>query len=502
MGEFKFKSIQGALKRFGKDCYGIGWNKIAGQLLFFLADHLEMLDTDALEQLYTFLCENSVIRENDDESITEFLSFLNDEEQPVVYSLDDPDDGNDELHQLISQWSSETDQDVISLVPESESEIVIVPEQEFQCEEEVKTEVCSVPEPDTGMLTKTQEGNQEPDNDDMDIDELPEIQPDWNQIFNISSEDGRNGNAADANDLIYTDRHGREYILKDILIEDTVSRIYTVEANEQVLAKIIHSDRRGNLERILDSVLHIEAESKEDNFWVFSKPISVIYNSKSECSGFVFRKVDIAMSLFDLVWDVEKRTKAFPAFTWKSMVAIAFNCAHVVRYMHDKKIVIGDICSSDIVVDKNGSVCFIAPERFDLNDPDRGIKYISDYKTDKIDSLSKIRRAPELRNAEPNPAFTEKTDDFWLAQVIFSMLTGGSMVFQEQNELADVYNIDGDGFRLYEDLNIVGHVTKEIQNMFVRVFENASDIASRPDAAEWERALYDQYNKAVCTANP
>lgn len=503
MSEIKLESVREALKRLGRDCYGVGRNRNAGDILLFLASRLEELDTDILEGISSLVSEAPMIEENHNVDITDFYNSITGEEGSKLYDLDDPDDENDDLHRLISTWHEEPEPE-----PDSQTETVCVrmadeestevPVQELIEESVQVPEVSAEPECGKNIVpSQSQMGQPEEERSssrDMNINELPEFQPDWDALMGFAADKEEATGVPEIKDTVYTDWSGTKYTPGDMLIEDIAGAIYSVKGNDQILIKIIKPEFRGNLSPILEGAMNLDAEARLDAYWVFSKPIARIFDSNSRCAGFILPKVDFELTLFELIWDPEKRKRVFPTCSQKSMIGIAYNFVHAVQYLHSKHIVIGDICSSDIVIAKGGSVCFIAPERFDIVDPKKVRKYTCDYKERGIDMPEMIRRAPEAEGAKGSPCFTERTDDFWLAQTLFSMLTGGKSVFcgsfgQNRNNIM----VSDAGVPVFEDAKVMAFASGEIRALFRAAFANSADVSVRPTAAVWERPLFNLY---------
>ena len=535
MSEMKLESVREALKRLGRDCYGVGRNRNAGDILLFLASRLEELDTDILEGISSLVSEASVIEGNHNVDITDFYNSITGEEGSKLYDLDDPDDENDDLHRLISTWHEEpepepdsqtetvcvrladeapadepvqelieesvqapADEPVQELIEESVPEPADEPVQELIEESVQVPEVRAEPECEKSIVpTQSQMGQPEEERSssrDMNINELPEFQPDWDALMGFAADKEEATGVPEIKDTVYADWSGTKYTPGDMLIEDIAGAIYSVKGNDQILIKIIKPEFRGNLSPILEGAMNLDAEARLDAYWVFSKPIARIFDSNSRCAGFILPKVDFELTLFELIWDPEKRKRVFPTCSQKSMIGIAYNFVHAVQYLHSKHIVIGDICSSDIVIAKGGSVCFIAPERFDIVDPKKVRKYTCDYKERGIDMPEMIRRAPEAEGAKGSPCFTERTDDFWLAQTLFSMLTGGKSVFcgsfgQNRNNIM----VSDAGVPVFEDAKVMAFASGEIRALFRAAFANAANVSVRPTAAVWERPLFNLY---------
>ncbi|WP_306330140.1 hypothetical protein [Streptomyces venezuelae] len=104
---------------------------------------------------------------------------------------------------------------------------------------------------------------------------------------------------------------------------------------------------------------------------------------------------------------------------WKFLLAAASNLAYMTAELHQQRFVVGDLSSSNAVVDPNGFVTFLDCDSFAFTDALTGESFGSDVFTDDY-------AGPERFSGEPP---TRHSDDFALAVLVYQLLSAGNHPF-------------------------------------------------------------------------
>ena len=138
------------------------------------------------------------------------------------------------------------------------------------------------------------------------------------------------------------------------------------------------------------------------------------------CVGFVMPRVDKALSLFD-VYNPKSRLQTWPLFHYGYLLRTARNLSIVVRALHAKGYVLGDLNESNVLVSAQTLVTVVDTDSFQVRDGGRVFR-CTVGKPEYV--------APEIQSA--NFAEVDRTpeqDAFALAVLIFQMLMQGTHPF-------------------------------------------------------------------------
>lgn len=290
--------------------------------------------------------------------------------------------------------------------------------------------------------------------------------------------------------------------------------VYRIKGKRKLVAKIYHdstfsnrSKNRTELEKKLLCMtkqhMVIKIKGKVRVAW----PVDVLYG-KDGVVGYVMPKIKANRRLYD-VWRETSRKHFWHKRTWRDSVYTAHNLSKVVRKLHTRGIIVGDLNQSNIMVDRKGDVFIVDADSFD----------ITDTKTHKHFPCTVGQTevlAPELQVCNnltsPNAKFTKNSDDFSLAILIFRLLFGGFHPFagvltedtrlsaSSISEHSEIINGNCAYVRTVTGRKIsplsprLQFLPKYVSDLFNRTFNyTKSDInvASqlRPTAKEWERVL-------------
>ena len=297
------------------------------------------------------------------------------------------------------------------------------------------------------------------------------------------------------------------------LSEKTISSggegsVYDIVGSSDKVAKIYHESRRTeSREKKIEARVKIPASDLPECAW----PQEMLFQEERFC-GFVMDKVSGIGNLVDFfVYENRKN------YTWQQYVIAAINIAAAVNNIHDAGIVIGDLKPDNIIIDpKSGRVKLVDTDSYQIIGAD-GVLYPCTVATPEY-------IPPELQNVnfEKNgneSCFSEKTDDFSLAVIIFKTLMNGVHPFSCFSAKRSLNNLEANiknGCSPYfsetnpeNDIQVtlrspeIKVLPPEIQELFGRAFAEGRDHPEkRPSAAEWFYALSDlDRHLAACHRN-
>ncbi|MCF3105345.1 hypothetical protein IPZ58_27675 [Streptomyces roseoverticillatus] len=192
---------------------------------------------------------------------------------------------------------------------------------------------------------------------------------------------------------------------------------------------------------------------------------------------------------------------------WQFLLGVGWNLAFIVTRMHHEGLVIGDLSSGNVIVDRSGFVTFLDWDSIDFTDP---------VTEEHFPSLAWTPGycAPERQRGG---SATAAGDDFALAVLIYQLLTGGDHPYGgvshgSSSDATVQDNIaSGISYVVYPDRVTAPHSTIDpavlppalLQLAQAAFGRGAGDPAKRPDSAEWLRALDQERSRIqACTARP
>lgn len=219
-------------------------------------------------------------------------------------------------------------------------------------------------------------------------------------------------------------------------------------------------------------------------------------------------KIKADRRLYD-VWRETSRKHFWHKRTWRDSVYTAHNLAKVVRKLHARGIIVGDLNQSNIMVDRKGDVFIVDADSFDIIDPKTHRHFPCTVGQTEV-------LAPELQVCNnltsSNAKFTKNSDVFSLAILLFRLLFSGfhpfAGVLTEDSRLSassisehsEIINGNCAYVRTVTGRKIsplspwLQFLPKCVSDLFKRTFNyTKSDInvasQMRPTAKEWERVL-------------
>lgn len=319
--------------------------------------------------------------------------------------------------------------------------------------------------------------------------------------------------------LSYKGRNNVTYVLGNKIKGGGEGTVYEIVGQPSKVAKIylpnILSERKNLENKILCMIKHPVNNTKDVSGHVFiCWPEETLYNASGSFCGFIMPRATSATQLHFLYLSDSRKGK-FPKFTWKVLLAIAYNLSHAVDAVHSAGHIVGDFNPNNILVDNSGKVTLIDVDSFDISAD--GKRYpcevgVEDY------------LAPELQGKNlKHTIFTKNSDRFSLAIHIFLLLMDGNHPFHSIIK-SNLNSTHSSPIATHIALGQCGYIKQscsgeippgsppytmlpqKIRDLFLRVFNYNSATNSlnkkRPSAYEWASLLLEVYNKQatkVCT---
>lgn len=337
--------------------------------------------------------------------------------------------------------------------------------------------------------------------------------------------------ARDQTGNTFKGRH-RTYTIGKYISHGGEGSVYEVTGHSQLVAKIYNpvkfnsansgNDGRKLLQEKIETMLDNPVQTYDGSSLMIAWPKDILIDSSGQFCGYIMPRVYSERSLIS-AYDIGTRKKAFPQFTWKSCVTIAYNLAAAVSLVHGSGYVIGDMNEKNFLVSDRGHITVIDTDSFNVHNKNTGRTYKCTVGLNEL-------MPPELQGRNrslPDTRFTTESDNFGLAIQIFRLLMNGVHPFDSVSVSRarsvssysggnEIYNITngicpyvtggrGKPGKFAPDMKIL---PAEIRKLFDRVFgynsvnaARKSVIAARPSASEWMNALKNLLNQkmTVCS---
>ncbi len=302
----------------------------------------------------------------------------------------------------------------------------------------------------------------------------------------------------------FQDSSGTILTLAKKLGEGGEGAVFTTHENTKVVAKLYSAP----LTKLQIAKLETMVAAADDTLGaVAAWPLSMLYRS-SRPVGFTMPRLDGQSPLHDLLGP-KRRQDLFPHAHWKFLIHTAINLARSFEVLHGRNIVVGDVNSSNIFVQRDSVTHLIDCDSFQI--PYNGSVLrcnvgVAEYQPPELQSrdLSRVDRLPQH-------------DLFGLAVMIFQLLFVGKHPFAGvlpphiRNTGAIGDNVAAKRFFYGQHairnglrpppgaLNLQA-ITPQMSAYFIQAF--LAEPGTRPTASAWRGALEDLEAKTVaCKAN-
>ncbi len=270
--------------------------------------------------------------------------------------------------------------------------------------------------------------------------------------------------------------------------------IFDIIGMPDYVAKVFRFDKRTTeRERKLSVMISVKPNVVEQYAW----PSDVIYEN-GKFAGYIMPKIQGKEKLRDIYVYDKRQGKP-----WSLYIAVAKNVAAAVHNVHEIHQVIGDLNPENILVNpSDGMVTLVDTDSYHISDSRR---------TYRCEVGMPEYVAPELQGihfpSAPLPTYTETTDRFALAVLIFALLMNGAHPFAckiisgSSSKFQPIDNMQK-GYCAFFPETCSGNMDipryapsitslpDGIQKLFKRAFiEGRRDSSVRPSAEEWYNEL-------------
>ena len=223
-------------------------------------------------------------------------------------------------------------------------------------------------------------------------------------------------------------KNGKRYTLGKQIGAGGEGIIYSVQGNPDIVAKLYKEGTTPKKLELAEKKLAVMAEDKafdpyNDGHLRFAWPLDLLYDG-ARFVGFIMPLANDTFQFHEIIRE-DQRSK-FSQYSYDHSIAVAFNLAQTLRYVHDHGYVIGDMNLKNFRFDGECRVIVLDTDSFDVTDKKTGVHYKCMVGMDEY-------LAPELQGCgslelEKNQ-FTRESDYFSLAVLIFRCLMEGAHPF-------------------------------------------------------------------------
>lgn len=328
---------------------------------------------------------------------------------------------------------------------------------------------------------------------------------------------------------LLTGKSGNTYRLARQMAQGGEGCVYHIDGDDTIVAKIYLSDSKPERLAMQEKKLSAMVADKSFNPFCngqlrFAWPMDLLYD-RGTFVGFTMPYARNTYEFHEIIWP--DRRKQFAAYDYHHSIAVAFNLAQAVQYVHDCGYVIGDMNIKNFRFDNECHVIVLDVDSFDVTDKLSGAHYkccvgIPDYLAPELQAVRDL--------SQSRAKFSKESDYFSLAILIFQFLMEATHPFNAPRiTTADGYSSSATTNSMMEDIvngscpYVRSDTGKQIpayapefrmlpnslQELFRRTFgydqtSAMSSISGRATAQEFSRALYAFYSrtdKQVCPKN-
>jgi DNA-binding helix-hairpin-helix protein with protein kinase domain len=227
----------------------------------------------------------------------------------------------------------------------------------------------------------------------------------------------------------------------------------------------------------------------------FAWPRSLLRDASGNCVGFLMPAIVHSVELLD-VYNPRRRQIVLPGFNWLYLHTTALNLASIIRAIHTKGYVLGDIKPQNVLVNNRALPAIIDTDSFQVRHPETGELY-------RCPVGSEGFTPPELLGQDLSLIEQIEAHDRFRLAIMIHLLLFGDHPFKGkwigEGESPDPTELLRCGFWPYASHKLIqpGPLTipleivhPAIQACFLRCFNTGhSNPMLRPTAREWYEAL-------------
>ena len=289
--------------------------------------------------------------------------------------------------------------------------------------------------------------------------------------------------------------------------------IYPVEGDVSRVAKVYKKpapDRAAKLEFMLANPPTNPTEGQ--NHAAYAWPTALIRSWRGQnIVGFLMPRASRMKEVFEF-YNPAQRRQICAQFTYQYLMQTARNIAGIMRELHSKGYVVGDVNQRNILVSDSALVTVLDTDSFQFRDPQTRTLYLCRVRTDGF--IAPEAYATGLTDVQR----TVEQDLFGLGVLIFHLLMEGVHPFAcrytsageppnlQQSVIAGnfPYGRHSSDFGPMPTAPPFDMLAPEVAALFVQCFVDGHKMPSRrPTAEEWQRVLNRASRDLVaCTRNP
>lgn len=303
-------------------------------------------------------------------------------------------------------------------------------------------------------------------------------------------------------------RNGEILVLQRKLVTSGEGVIYSTD-DPLSLAKIYHAsslEKAQKLEKMIESPP--QDPTRSQGHISIAWPQDLILNKQGAVVGFLMPKIKESIHLTH-VYNPRLRRKFAPGFNWYYLHTTALNVAWILKALHEKGCVVGDLKSENFLVSRKALVTILDTDSFQIYDEKTKILFRSPVASEGFTPRELIGKDLKLEKR------TELHDRFGLSVLIYLLLFGVhpfAGVWQGEGEAP---TLDSRIFQGLSPLNTLSPFLRSpltlplsilpplLFDAFTKAFVHGHlDPSQRPSASEWIEIFKKCLdNLELCSAN-
>jgi len=294
---------------------------------------------------------------------------------------------------------------------------------------------------------------------------------------------------------------GRVLVLGDEIARGGEAAVHAVAGSPSVVAKVYTAPRAGAADKLRWMRDHPPRErSGVAGHCTIAWPTELLLDGPGACVGYLMPRIDDAVPLLD-VMNPRRRARVLPAFDHAYILRTARNLAAAIAALHDCGTVVGDLHERNVLVTRRALVTVIDADSFQVTRAADDAIVIHPCPVGRAEYTPPELQGQAFRTVVRQPSH----DAFGLAVLVFQLLHGGSHPFRGR------WLAGGEAPSMEEKIRRgwfpwapprgvplapppgvapLAHLDPGVRQAVIACFVGGHDQpASRPSAADWERAL-------------